>query len=117
MPHFVSVTHPFHPYAGRRGVFVVARYNRYGKRLLVRFDDGVVCSVPEQWTDLCAPDPEVMLAAERSVMRVVDFIALADLVVLLSSSRPPPAVRRCKVNSAASVKQKTPPRRLNEASL
>ena len=35
----VRITHPFHPFADRQLVCVGERYNRYGKRLLLRVDD------------------------------------------------------------------------------
>ena len=37
------------------------RYNRYGMRLLLQIDDHSVCSVPPQWTDVVAPDPQVVI--------------------------------------------------------
>ena len=77
------MTHPFHPYSGREGVCVAARYNRFGTRLLLRFDDGVICPVPAQWTDLVAPDPEVVMGRGRSALRVVDLIELAKLTAAL----------------------------------
>jgi hypothetical protein len=60
------------------------RYNRYGMRLLLRVDDGSVCSVPPQWTDLVAPDPEIVLGGQRALFRVVDLLELARLVDRLS---------------------------------
>ena len=65
------------------------RYNRFGKRLLLRFDDGVICPVPAQWTDLVAPDPEVVMESGHSALRVVDLIELAKLTTLLGA-RPSP---------------------------
>lgn len=59
------------------------RYNRYGKRLLLRVDDSTVCSVPPQWTDLVASDPEIVMSEGRGLMRVADFMALSRLVARL----------------------------------
>jgi len=56
------------------------RYNRYGKRLLLQVDAETVCSVPPQWTDLVAPDPEIVMGEERSLFRVADLMELARLV-------------------------------------
>jgi hypothetical protein len=56
------------------------RYNRYGRRLLLRVDDVTVCSVPPQWTDLVAPDPEIVIGAYRTLFRVADLLALGRLV-------------------------------------
>jgi hypothetical protein len=102
------VTHPFHPYSGREGVCVAVRYNRFGKRLLLRFDDGVICPVPAQWTDLVAPDPEVVMGRGRSALRVVDLIELAKLTTLLGERRSSTEGKACKDNFAASVKRITP---------
>src|SRR5208282_6896090 len=76
----VRITHPFHPFADRQFTCVGERYNRSGKRLLLRVDDGTVCSVPPQWTDLVAPDPEVIMAQGRALFRVQDLLELANLV-------------------------------------
>ena len=56
------------------------RYNRYGKRLLLQVDDGSVCSVPPQWTDLVAPDPEIVIGESRALFRVTDLLELARLL-------------------------------------
>jgi len=37
------------------------RWNRFGKRLLLRVDDDVVCSAPPQWTDMVAPPLDVAM--------------------------------------------------------
>ncbi len=81
------MTHPFHPFAGRQLVCVGERYNREGKRLLLRVDDGTICSVPPQWTDMAAPDPEVLVGQGRALFRVVDLMGLARLVEQLSAGR------------------------------
>jgi hypothetical protein len=56
------------------------RYNRYGMTLLLETDDGAVCSVRPQWTDVVAPDPEIVLGRQRALFRVVDLLELARLV-------------------------------------
>lgn len=76
----VRVTHPFHPLSGRELACVGDRYNRYGRRLLLRIDEVAVCSVPPQWTDLAAPDPEIVLGQGRALFRVADLLELARLV-------------------------------------
>jgi hypothetical protein len=102
------VTHPFHPYSGREGVCIAARYNRFGKRLLLRFEDGVICPVPEQWTDLVAPDPEVVMGRGRSALRVDDLLELWELATRLGARLSPAEVDRRKENYAAIVKPITP---------
>lgn len=81
------MTHPFHPFTGRQLVCVGERYNREGKRLLLRVDDCTICSVPPQWTDVAAPDPEVLIGRSRALFRVVDLMGLARLVEQLSARR------------------------------
>jgi len=79
----VRITHPFHPFSGRRLVCVGERYNRYGKRVLLQVDDSIVCSVPPQWTDLVAPDAEIVMGEGRALLRVADLMDLARLVARL----------------------------------
>ncbi|MFZ1415620.1 MAG: DUF5372 family protein [Defluviicoccus sp.] len=83
----VFVTHPFHPFRGRPAVCVGERYNRAGRRLLLRFDDGAICSVPPQWTDVVAPDPEIVMGQGRALFRVADLMELALLVARLAARR------------------------------
>jgi hypothetical protein len=80
----VRVTHPFHPFSGRQLACVGERYNRYGMRLLLELDDASVCSVPPQWTDVVAPDPEIVIGGQRALFRVADLLELAGLVARLS---------------------------------
>jgi hypothetical protein len=107
----VRITHPFHPYGGQPLVCVGERYNRAGKRLLLRVDDRTVCSVPPQWTDAVAPDPEVVMGQGRALFRAVDLLELADLVTRLSRERHCEASARCKDNFAANVKELMPQER------
>ena len=76
----VRVTHPFHPLSGQELLCVGERYNRYGRRLLLRLDEVEVCSVPPQWTDLFTADPEIVLGRGRAPFRVADLLELARLV-------------------------------------
>jgi hypothetical protein len=104
----VRVTHPFHPLSGRQLVCLGERYNRYGTRLLLRVDDDHVCSVPRQWTDVVAPDPEAVIGGGHGVLRVADLLELAGLVSHLVEQERRAQPR--KVNDAANVRQKVPPR-------
>ena len=79
----MRVTHPLHPLSGRQLVCVGERYNRYGTRVLLEVDDGIVCSVPRQWTDLVAPDPEIVIGGGRALFRVADLLELERLVARL----------------------------------
>ena len=85
----VRVTHLFHPLSGQQLLCVGERYNRYGKRLLLRVDDATVCSVPPQWTDLVAADPELVIGQGRALLRLVDLMQLEILVRRLMVRRGP----------------------------
>jgi Family of unknown function (DUF5372) len=104
----VGITHPFHPFGGRRLVCLGERYNRSGKRLLLRVDDGTVCSVPPQWTDAVTPDLEFFMGQGRALLRVADLLELALLVTRLCQGSACEGPTECKDNSAASVRQLMP---------
>jgi hypothetical protein len=84
---------------------VGARYNRYGKRLLLQVDEDRVCSVPPQWTDVVGLEPEIILGDGCAPLRLVDLIELADLIerLMATCSRLPR-----KPNYAAHVRTNTP---------
>ena len=73
----VRITHPFHPYGGRQLPCVGERFNRYGKRLLLQVSEDLVCSVPESWTDLVDPDPEIIAGGGRTAFLFSDLLELA----------------------------------------
>jgi hypothetical protein len=54
---------------------------------LLRYDDGAMCSVPPQWTDMVAPDPEIVMGQSRALFRVADLMELARLVARMASLR------------------------------
>ena len=74
----------FHPLTGKQLACVGERCNPSGKRLLLQIDDGTICSVPKQWTDLAAAAPEIVLGKHRALFRVVDLLGLAQFVDQLS---------------------------------
>jgi hypothetical protein len=82
----VRVTHPFHPLSGQQLRCVGERYNCYGTTLLLETDDGSVYSLPPQWTDLAAPDPELVMGEQRALFRVADLLELARLIDRLSGT-------------------------------
>jgi len=65
------------------------RYNRYGKWLLLQIDAATVCSVPPQWTDVVAPDPEIVMGQQRALFRVTDLMELARLIAGFSKGGSP----------------------------
>ena len=76
----MRITHPFHPLSGKQFACVGERNNHYGKRLLLQVDDASICSVPPQWTDLVAPDPEIVTGGSRALFRVADLLELVQLI-------------------------------------
>jgi hypothetical protein len=80
------VTHPFHPWAGREFVLVGIR-QAWGEERVFFFDGGgTQRSLPTGWTDAAAPDPFVALSGGRSAFRVVDLLALGELIACLQPS-------------------------------
>ena len=67
-----------------------------------------MCSVPPQWTDIAAPDPEVLIGGYRALMRVADFMELERLVDNLRKpdSWKKPTMRKAKY--AANVSETVP---------
>jgi uncharacterized protein DUF5372 len=82
----VRVTHRFHPWFGRELEFVNRRRNWREDRVYVRGEAGDLLSLPAAWTDVCAEDPFVVVAAERAPFRTEDLLALAGLVAALSGA-------------------------------
>jgi hypothetical protein len=74
------VTHPFHPWVGREFVFVAVRQTWGEDRVFFFDEDGSLRSLPTGWTDACAPDMFVLLAAGRSALRVKDLLVLVELL-------------------------------------
>ncbi|QCX82539.1 hypothetical protein C9F11_46270 (plasmid) [Streptomyces sp. YIM 121038] len=74
------MTHPFHPLFGREFAFVDRRVAWDADRVAVRGEDGVVMSLPAAWTDIDLVDPVVVIAAGRCPLRLVDLLAVGDLV-------------------------------------
>ena len=104
----MGVTHPFHPLFQRQLRCVGKRYNRYGERLLLQAEGGQVWSVPARWTDLAAPDPEVVMGEGRLLLRLADWMQLADLVEDLVGGTAAQARKWRKGDYAANVSQITP---------
>ena len=56
------------------------RFNAHGMTVLLQVNDENVCAVWPQWTDLVAPDPEIVMGKQRALFRVGDLLELARLV-------------------------------------
>lgn len=89
----MRVLHPFHPLSGQRLACVAKRYNCCGTHLLLQMNDDAICSVPLQWTDLAAPEPEIEMGRRRALFRARDLMELARLVDDLKR-QPRPRKRR-----------------------
>jgi hypothetical protein len=76
----VRVTHPFHPRFGRTYRLLAFRQTWGADRVYFEDETGTMVSLPTAWTDVAAADPFVVAAAGRSALRLVDLLALADLV-------------------------------------
>jgi hypothetical protein len=79
------MTHPFHPLRGREFIVLDERRNRHGDRVWYQADDGLVRSVPREWTSLAAADPVEVIGAGRSWFRADDLERLATLIEDLRS--------------------------------
>jgi hypothetical protein len=81
------VTHPFHPLSGRDFEFVVYRQNWGEDRVHLRDESGQLFSMPAGWTDMAAPDPFVVIAADRCPFTTDGLLAVADLVDRIRARR------------------------------
>ena len=74
------MTHPFHPLAGQECEYVGERRNMHGLRLLCQADDGVLWTVPVEWTDRVEQRLELQMGAGRTYFLVGDLLALSELL-------------------------------------
>src|ERR1700745_254146 len=74
-PRF-RVTHPFHPLFGQL-LELAAQAREWGEeRVYYRDPTGRMRSLPAHWTSMGAPDPFVVISAERAYFRLEDLIRL-----------------------------------------
>ena len=85
----VRVTHPFHPLFDQRLEFVKRRRNWQADRVYVLDSDGLLLSLPVEWTDVVAEDPFVVVAAGRSPFHTAGLLELAELVARMRARRSP----------------------------
>ena len=83
----MRVTHPFHPLFGRELEFVKRRRNWRADRVYVFDPEGLLLSLPVEWTDVVAEDPFVVVAAGRSPFHTAALLELAALVARMRVER------------------------------
>jgi hypothetical protein len=83
------VTHPFHPLFDREFEFVKRRRNWRADRVYVFDPDGLLLSLPVEWTDMAAEDPFVVVAAGRSPFHTAGLLELAELIDRVRAARSP----------------------------
>ena len=82
------MTHAFHPWVGREFVLVGVR-QAWGEDRVFFFDEhGAQRSLPTWWTDAAVPDAFVAVSGGRSALRVVDLLALGELIDSLCRAAP-----------------------------
>jgi hypothetical protein len=76
-----TVTHPFHPLAGQQFPLIAQRL-AWGEPRVFFHDPttGRLRSLPTAWTNLAPPDPFVVLAAGRAILRFTDLQMLIRLL-------------------------------------
>ena len=79
------MTHPFHPWHGRRFELVTYRHNWGEYRVWFFDDEEQLRSLPAAWTDVAPPDPFVAVAAGRAPFRLEDLRRLAALLRALDA--------------------------------
>jgi hypothetical protein len=75
---------------GRTFALVTHRHNWGEARVYYHDDEGRVCGVPVQWTNLAPADPFVVMAAGRSAFRLADLVELSRLLEHLTLVRTGP---------------------------
>jgi hypothetical protein len=76
-----TVTHPFHPLSGQQFPLLAQRLAWGEPRVF--FQDpatGQIRSLPTVWTNLAPPDPFVVLAGGRAILRFADLQTLGRLL-------------------------------------
>ena len=75
------VTHAFHPLKGcLYTVTAVVAQGADDERVMFRDELDYLRHMPARWTDFAEPDPFLAISDGRSAFRVVDLLALADLL-------------------------------------
>jgi len=76
---FFTITHPFHPWRGRRFELIDFR-RRWGQwRVYYLTKEGHTAYLPASWTDVGPKDPFVEQAQGRAIARVEDLVELTKM--------------------------------------
>lgn len=85
----MTVTHPFHPWRGKRFGLVNCE-RRWGQwRVFYVNDEGELAYLPASWTDVGPRDPFVEQAVGRAIARWEDLLGLASLARNAVKENPP----------------------------
>jgi Family of unknown function (DUF5372) len=85
------VTHPFHPWRGRRFVLATRKHN-WGEDRVVFYDAlGRLRSLLARWTNVDEPDVFTQVAEGRSFLRPEDLAHLARLIEEIDRGHARPA--------------------------
>jgi Family of unknown function (DUF5372) len=74
-----SVTHPFHPWLGRRFELIELRRCWGQWRAYYSTEEGLPAYLPASWTDLGPIDPFVQQAKGRAIARAEDLLMLVKM--------------------------------------
>jgi hypothetical protein len=79
--HCFTITHPFHPLSGQTFPLLSQRF-AWGEERVFFSDPQThqVRSLPQAWTSLALPDPFLVVAAGKTVLRFSDLQQLAQLL-------------------------------------
>ena len=77
---YFTVTHPFHPWRGRRFELLEQRAQWGQWRVFYLTKAGRQAHLPAAWTDLGPADPFVEQSRGRAIARVEDLLELTHLV-------------------------------------
>jgi Family of unknown function (DUF5372) len=80
------VTHPFHPWRGRKFELVDCRQCWGEWRVFYYNDNDQVAYFPASWTDAGQTDPFIVLSGGRAVSRFEDLLRLVKLIEDLKQS-------------------------------
>jgi hypothetical protein len=76
---YFTITHPFHPWRGRR-LELIDRRQRWGQwRVYYVAENDCQSYLPAAWTDAGDSDPFVEQARGRAIARIEDLLKLAAL--------------------------------------